>query len=39
MIKRKKGAKLYKIVYKGVVYTGYDKEMLKDLIISKMRGN
>lgn len=35
---KKKKAKLYKIVYQGVIYTGYDKEMLKDLIISKKRG-
>lgn len=32
-MKKKKQAKLYKIVYKGRLYTGYNKALLKDLIL------
>ena len=36
MSKRKtKKARLYKIVYQGRLYTGYNKELLKDLILGK----
>lgn len=31
--KRKTKARLYKIVYKGRLYTGYNKALLKDLIL------
>lgn len=31
----RKKAKLHKIVYKGRLYTGYNKDLLKDLILGK----
>lgn len=34
-MKRKKKAKLFKIVYQGRLYTGYNKNLLKDLILGK----
>lgn len=34
-MKKKTKAKLHKIVYKGRLYTGYNKDLLKDLILGK----
>ena len=36
-MRKKKQVKIYKIVYNGRIYTGYNKDLLKDMLLKLKR--